>query len=86
MRGKTTTNNHLIQLWVAFTWHKPFMILLNGQIPVGTHQNGHAMGGYAGLGLLCLKCLWPWLKKNYFTFQTIWVVFPNGHSRHCAQG
>jgi hypothetical protein len=33
MHGQTTIANHPIQLWVVFTRHKSFMILLNEQIP-----------------------------------------------------
>jgi hypothetical protein len=62
------------------------MILLSGQIPLKTHQSGHVVGGNGGLGILCLKCLRTWLKTFHSTFQTTWVVFPSGHSKHCAQG
>jgi len=53
---QTTTSNHPIQLWVVFTWHKPLMILLSGQIPLETHKSGHTMGGNDGLGIFCPKC------------------------------
>ncbi len=49
MHGKTNTANHPIQLWVVFTWHKTLMTFLNGQIPLKTHQSGHAMGSNDGL-------------------------------------
>jgi hypothetical protein len=62
------------------------MILLSGQIPLGIHQSGHAMGGNGGLGIFCPKWLWAWLKFAIPLVQTTWVVFPNGHSRYCAQG
>ncbi len=49
MHEETNINNHPIQFWVVFAWHKTFMTLLNGQIPLKTHQSGHAMGGNDGL-------------------------------------
>jgi hypothetical protein len=62
------------------------MIFLNGQILLKTHQSGHTLGGNDGLTTFYLKCFWAWLKIFHFTFQTTWVVFPSGHSKHCAQG
>jgi hypothetical protein len=62
------------------------MILLNGQIPLKTHQSGHEVGGNGGLKIFCSKCLCAWLNFSIPLFQTTWVVFPNGHSRHCGQG
>jgi len=44
------------------------MILLSGQIPLETHQSGHAMGGNGGLGFFCPKCLWAWLKICHSTY------------------
>jgi hypothetical protein len=49
-------------------------------------QSGHVVGGNSGLRIFCPKCFQTWLRIFHFTFQTIWVVFPNGHSKHYAQG
>jgi hypothetical protein len=62
------------------------MILLSGQISLETHQSGHVVGGNDGLIIFYPKCLWAWLKFSIPPFQTTWVVFPSGHSKHCAQG
>jgi hypothetical protein len=62
------------------------MILLSGQIPLKTHQSGHAMGGNGSLGIFCMKCFQTWLKVFHSTFQTTLEVFPSGDSRHCAKG
>ncbi len=72
---------------MIFTWHmKPFMILLSGQIPLEIHQSGHEMGGNGGLESFAQNAFGHGWKFSIPLFQTTWVVFPNGHSKHCAQG
>ncbi len=68
MCGQTITTNHSIRLWVVFIWHKPLIILLNGQIPLETHQSGHVLRGNGGLGIFCPKYLLTWLKIFHSTF------------------
>jgi len=58
------------------------MIVLSGQIPLKTHQSGHVVGSNGGLGIFCSKCLQAWLKIFHSNFQTTWVDFPIGHSKH----
>jgi hypothetical protein len=55
MHGQTTTTNHPIWFWMVFRWHKPFMILLRGKIPLKTHQSGHVAGGNGSLESFYLK-------------------------------
>jgi hypothetical protein len=44
------------------------MILLNGQIPLQTHQSGHATGNNNGSGFFHLKCFYAWFKIFHSTF------------------
>jgi hypothetical protein len=54
--------------------------------PTRNSPKSHAMGSNGGLGIFYLKCFQAWLKFFHSIFQTTWVVFPNGDSKHCAQG
>jgi hypothetical protein len=62
------------------------MILLNRQIALETHQSGRALGSNGDFRIFYLKCIWALFKIFHSTFQTTWVVFLNGQSKHCAQG
>jgi len=84
MCEQTTTTNHPIQLWVVFTWHKPFIILLCGQISLKTHQNGHIVGDNDGFKKFAQNPFGHGWKFSTPPFQTTWVVFPSGHSKHYA--
>jgi hypothetical protein len=45
------------------------------------------VGGNGGLEFFLLKM--PLGMVEFFSippFQTTWAIFPNGHSKHCAQG
>jgi hypothetical protein len=44
------------------------------------------MGGNGGLESFAQNAFGHGWKFSIPLFQTTWVVFPNGHSKHCAQG
>ncbi len=86
MCGQTIIANHPIQLWVVFTWHKPLMIFVEWANPTRNSLKWSCSGKQWWFKTFYLKCLQAWLNFFIPPFQTTWVVFSIGHSRHCAQG